>query len=88
MNAPSSIPAAEAVGKATRRQFVRFAFYRISPQWRRLGGREQAAQKRQFASAVRQFDRRVLLRPYSLVGTRADAELLLWQVGESVDLFH
>jgi chlorite dismutase len=29
----------------------------------------------------------MLLRPYSLMGTRADAELLLWQITESVEPF-
>ncbi len=32
---------------------------------------------------IRTFNRRILLRPYSLMGTRADAELLLWQIAES-----
>jgi chlorite dismutase len=32
---------------------------------------------------IRSFNRRMLLRPYSLIGTRADAELLLWQIAEN-----
>jgi len=31
--------------------------------------------------------RRMLLRPYSLMGTRSDAELLLWQIAESAQPF-
>lgn len=66
-----------------RRQYIRFAFYRVDPAWRRLPADEQAAQKQELAEIIRAFNRRMLLRPYSLMGTRADAELLLWQIAES-----
>jgi chlorite dismutase/nitrite reductase/ring-hydroxylating ferredoxin subunit len=66
-----------------RRQYVRFAFYKVDPLWRRLGADEQASQKQELADVIRTFNRRLLLRPYSLMGTRADAELLLWQIAES-----
>jgi chlorite dismutase len=66
-----------------RRQYVRFAFYKVDPVWRRLDADEQSAQKQELADVIRTFNRRMLLRPYSLMGTRADAELLLWQIAES-----
>ncbi|MFN8449076.1 MAG: chlorite dismutase family protein [Anaerolineae bacterium] len=83
-------PAAQANGapedrgrQLVRRQYIRFAFYRVDPAWRRLPADEQAAQKQELAEVIRAFNRRMLLRPYSLMGTRADAELLLWQIAES-----
>jgi chlorite dismutase len=36
---------------------------------------------------IESFNRRMLLRPYSLMGTRADAELLLWQISEDPQPF-
>lgn len=66
-----------------RRQYVRFAFYKVDPAWRRLSPEEQAEQKQELSDVIRTFNRRMLLRPYSLIGTRADAELLLWQIAES-----
>ena len=74
-------------GRPTRRQYVRFAFYAIDPIWRRLPPDEQAEQKRELLTTIESFDRRMLLRPYSLMGTRADAELLLWQIAESIEPF-
>jgi chlorite dismutase len=71
-----------------RRQYVRFAFYIIDPLWRRLTPERQEQDKRELVAAIEGFDRRMLLRPYSLMGTRADAELLLWQIAESVEPFH
>ncbi|MBZ0292035.1 MAG: chlorite dismutase family protein [Anaerolineae bacterium] len=66
-----------------KRQYVRFAFYSLDPAWRRLPAPEQADQKRELLDVIQSFNRRMLLRPYSLMGTRADAELLLWQIAES-----
>jgi chlorite dismutase len=83
-SAPQSNGAHEDRGKQlARRQYVRFAFYKIDPVWRRLAGDEQASHKQELADVIRTFNRRMLLRPYSLMGTRADAELLLWQIAES-----
>jgi chlorite dismutase len=73
--------------RLTKRQYVRFVFYRIDPVWRRLLLDEQADHKRELVTTIESFDRRMLLRPYSLMGTRADAELLLWQIAESVEPF-
>lgn len=82
--APSANGNREERGRQlTRRQYVRFAFYKVDPLWRRLPPEEQAAQKEELAAVIRTFNRRMLLRPYSTMGTRADAELLLWQIAES-----
>lgn len=78
----------EERGKAlTKRQYVRFAFYKVDPAWRRLPAETQAEHKRQFLQTIETFNRRMLLRPYSLMGTRADAEILLWQIAESPEPF-
>src|SRR5512140_2152777 len=71
----------------SKRQYVRFAFYKVDPLWRRLPADEQADHKRELLETIERFDRRMLLRPYSLMGTRADAELLLWQIAETPQPF-
>jgi chlorite dismutase/nitrite reductase/ring-hydroxylating ferredoxin subunit len=76
-----------ASSRPTKRQYVRFAFYTIDRDWRRLPPEEQAEHKRELLNTIESFNRRMLLRPYSLLGTRADAELLLWQIAESVEPF-
>ncbi|PJF40784.1 MAG: hypothetical protein D6737_14005 [Chloroflexi bacterium] len=77
----------ERNGRLTKRQYVRFAFYKIDPMWRRLPSEKQAEQKRELLATIENFNRRMLLRPYSLMGTRADTELLLWQIAESIEPF-
>jgi chlorite dismutase len=88
--APQTRPAAaphERNGRPTKRQYVRFAFYKADPAWRRLPADRQAAHKRELIETIETFNRRMLLRPYSLMGTRADVELLLWQIAESIEPF-
>jgi chlorite dismutase/nitrite reductase/ring-hydroxylating ferredoxin subunit len=83
-NQPKPPPAPADRGKQlTKRQYVRFAFYKVDPAWRRLPADEQAEQKQELAEVIRGFNRRMLLRPYSLMGTRADSELMLWQIAEN-----
>ncbi|MCB9450614.1 MAG: chlorite dismutase family protein [Anaerolineaceae bacterium] len=73
----------ERARRLTKRQYVRFAFYKVDPAWRRLPAQEQAEAKQELMNVIQSFNRRMLLRPYSLMGTRADAELLLWQIAEN-----
>lgn len=77
----------ERAARLVKRQYVRFAFYTIDPQWRRLPAEEQAEHKRELLEVIHSFNRLMLLRPYSTVGTRSDTELLLWQIAETPDAF-
>lgn len=67
------------------RQFVRFLLLKLDGSWRRLPAAEQIAQKQVFGAAIRQFHARLLLRSYSLVGTRGDADLMFWQVADDLE---
>jgi chlorite dismutase/nitrite reductase/ring-hydroxylating ferredoxin subunit len=71
----------------TRRQYVRFLFLKLDPAWRRLAGEVQAMQKQEFGEAIRRFHARLLLRSFSLAGTRGDADLMFWQVADDLDIF-
>ncbi len=73
----------------TARQHIRFSFYRVRPDWRLRSATERAADREEVAALVREIGDRdgVLIRPYSLVGTRGDADFLLWLVSERLDDF-
>ena len=60
------------------RNFVKFTFLKVDPAWRRLPAAERSRHKNEFASACENFARDRFLRAYSLVGTRGDADLMLW----------
>ena len=63
------------------RQFVKYTFLKVDPAWRRLDADERARHKREFIAACEDFASERLLRAFSLVGTRGDADLLLLSPG-------
>ena len=67
------------------RQFVKYSFYRVDPQWRRLPDDERTAGKSEFAAVVEETAGHTFLRSYSLVGLRGDADFLLWQSADSLE---
>lgn len=69
------------------RQFVRFAFYRVDPAWRRLSAAQRGAARTQLSGIVDAWSERILLRTYSTVGTRGDCDFLLWQVSPELEDF-
>lgn len=71
--------------KNEKRQLVRFLFLKLQPAWRQLEPAAQLEQKEEFVRTVRQFQGKLLLRPYSLMGTRGDCDLMLWQVAEDLE---
>jgi chlorite dismutase len=69
------------------RQYVNFAFYRLDPAWRRLPQHEREVGKKDFKAAVEEFASQMIILPYTLVGIRADADLMLWRIATDLDLF-
>ncbi|MHB9145526.1 MAG: chlorite dismutase family protein [Symbiobacteriia bacterium] len=66
-------------------QYVNFAFYQVDPAWRRLPAAEREQGRAAFAAALHESGEGVLLRAYSLVGIRADADLMLWRISADLD---
>jgi chlorite dismutase len=61
-------------------ELFRYLTLAVSPEWRRRVDAERERDKREFADAVASCG--VAAHAYSLVGTRADADLLLWLVAD------
>ncbi len=68
------------------RHFVKYTFLKVDPAWRRLPAEQRARDKRELIAACEEFAEDHLLRSFSLVGTRGDAELML--LSQSVNLDH
>lgn len=64
-------------------ELYRYLTLAVPGEWRRLPDEQRVAQKRAFAEAV--ADCGLTAHAYSLVGTRADADVLLWLVGEDLE---
>lgn len=64
-------------------ELYRYLTLSVSPEWRRLPLEERGAHKRELAAAA--SDASVKVHAYSLVGTRGDADLMLWAVGAELE---
>ena len=67
-------------------QVVKYTFYKVAPEWRRLPDQVRQEGKRQFASVVAEFESRLTIRSYSLMGMRADTDMMLWCVSPTLEL--
>src|SRR4051812_48432898 len=70
------------------RQFVKYTFLKVDPAWRRLDPEERARHKREVIAACEDFASERLLRAFSLVGTRGDADLLLLTQAVNLERIH
>jgi chlorite dismutase len=64
-------------------ELYRYLTVAVSNEWRRLDERRRGEDKAEFASAA--LSPGVSVHAYSLVGTRADADLLLWIVADELE---
>lgn len=74
--------------KAADREFVRFAFYKVRPEWYNRDEATRAEDKAEFVSLVKEWGRKYMIYSYSLVGTRGDCDFLLWQATRDFDHLH
>jgi chlorite dismutase len=70
------------------RHFVKYTFLKVDPAWRRLDPDERAAHKREVIAACEDYAAERLLRAFSLVGTRGDADLLLLTQATNLERIH
>jgi chlorite dismutase len=70
------------------RHFVKYTFLKVDPAWRRLDPDIRAAHKREVIAACEDFASERLLRAFSLVGTRGDADLLLLTQATNLERIH
>jgi chlorite dismutase len=70
------------------RHFVKYTFFKVDPAWRRLDADERAQHKREFLAACEDFASERLLRAFSLVGTRGDADMMLLSQATNLERIH
>src|SRR4051812_37575464 len=73
---------------ARERHFVKYTFLAVDPAWRRLDPEERAEHKREFVAACEDFAAERLLRAFSTVGTRGDADMMLLAQATNLERIH
>jgi chlorite dismutase len=73
------------------RDLVKYTFFRLQPEWRRLPFGERELGKVALAGVLDHPPEGLLVRTYSLVGLKAGPELMVWSIGpklEPIQEFH
>jgi len=68
-------------------QYVNYVFFKLDPLWRRLPDAERERGKAEFLRAAGEHSGEMLLRSFSLMGLRSDADFMLWRIGHDLDAF-
>src|SRR6478609_5298709 len=86
--APSAAPQSP-VSAPVARQYIRYLFFKLRPTWRHEVPQDERAQQRhELVQVLTDFkERMAVLRGYSTLGTRGDADLMLWMVSERLEDF-
>jgi chlorite dismutase len=58
---------------------------RLDPAWRRRSGAEREADLDAFCAAAARAEQRVMQHAYSTIGLRAEGELLLWRMADTLE---
>lgn len=70
-----------------KRQFVNFAFFKVSSEWRKLPESERQKGKEEFCNVVSEYEKRITILPYTLTGIRGDCDFMLWRISYTLEDF-
>ena len=65
-------------------RYVKYTFFRLDAEWRRLPDDQRRPSKDEFLCELKKYERHSP-RSYSLIGTRGDADFMLWLITDSLD---
>ncbi len=80
-------PVANGAEPEIIREFSKFSFFKLDRAWRHLPDDTKREHKAEFAAIVDEIAEVTWLRSYSLVGFRADTDMLIRQASPNVDTF-
>ncbi len=83
----SDAPSANGAGGAAEepRDIVKYTFFRLRPEWRDLSAARRSDAKNRFVRVLDAPAPTTIVRTYSLVGLKADAELLVWSIAPELE---
>ena len=69
------------------REFLKYTFYKVRPEWRLLAADTKKRQKAEFSALVHDLEDEVSLRCYALQGIRADTDFMIWAIDPKLETF-
>ncbi|MGI0090422.1 MAG: chlorite dismutase family protein [Nitrososphaerales archaeon] len=70
------------------RQYLKYTFFKLLPSWRSAEDSERTKAKAEFGSIVEHpYSDMMIVKSFSLFGTRGDADFMLWSISERLEDF-
>lgn len=69
------------------RQYLKYTFFKLLPSWRALDAEQRASSKQSMILLLDEYSKRMIIKTFSLVGTRADSDFMLWTISERLEDF-
>ncbi len=83
-DAPPPTAQSEGAEEEGPRDFVRYTFFHLLPEWRRKSEPARERGRAEFAHVLEHPPEGTLVRTYSLAGLKADSELMVWSIAPDV----
>lgn len=71
----------------SEREFLKYTFFKVDSEWRRLSEEVKTAAKQEFVILVQEFANKKIFRSYSLVGIRGDVDFMFWMTSKKLEDF-
>jgi chlorite dismutase len=68
-------------------QYLKYSFFKLLPSWRIATLREREESKQTFSGIFEKFSKTMILKSFSLLGTRGDCDFMLWSISERLEDF-
>jgi len=75
----------EAPTSTITREFLKYTFFKVDPQWRRLAETERHVAKQEFSTTYEQASKRILVKSYSLIGIRGETDFMFWSISTNLE---
>ncbi|MHB8567597.1 MAG: chlorite dismutase family protein [Nitrososphaerales archaeon] len=67
------------------RQYLKYTFFKLLPEWRSAQNAEES--KIEFKSIIAKYSEKMIVKSFSLFGTRGDCDFMLWTISERLEDF-
>ncbi len=69
------------------RQYLRYTFFKLLPTWRTLEPENRESAKQELKQVIDSYSRKMIVKTFSLLGTRGDTDFMIWAISERLEDF-
>ena len=69
------------------RQYLKYTFFKLLPSWRGEKDEARETAKVAFQASLEKFTEKMIVKTFSLCGTRGDADFMVWTISEKLEDF-